>query len=234
MRKEINRMSEVQILKVESREEMGKGAARAIRRAGRVPGVVYGNKQETDLISLDPAELKRNLHKTGFFATLFDLKMGNKTVRVLPKDVQLHPVTDIPLHADFMRISKNSKIHVNVPVQFINETQSPGIKRGGVLNIVLHQIELICSPENIPNVITIDLSGLEIGDSIHISKIKLDKNVIPAIADRDFTIATIAAPSALKGDAEADKATADQAAAASAASTAAPDAGTAKPAGEKK
>jgi len=119
-------------------------------------------------------------------------------------------------------------------VQFINETQSPGIKRGGVLNIVLHQVELICSPENIPNVITIDLSGLEIGDSIHISKIQLDKNVIPAIADRDFTIATIAAPSALKGDAEADKATADQAAAASAASAAAPDAGAAKPAGEKK
>ena len=226
-------MSEVKTLKLETRSGTGTGAARAVRRSGKVPGVVYGNNLDNDLIALDPGELRRNLQKTGFFATLFDLKIGSKTVRVLPKDVQLHPVSDLPLHADFMRISKDSKIHVNVPVQFTNELLSPGLKRGGVLNVVRHQIELICSPENIPNVIVVDLSGLEIGDSVHISKINLPANVVPAIADRDFTIATIAAPTAMKGDEEKEQAAA-QASAGDAAAPAADAAAPAKTTPEKK
>jgi large subunit ribosomal protein L25 len=212
-------MTEVHSLSVELRDRAGKGAARATRRAGRVPGVVYGNKEAATLISLEPRALVRELHKTGFFATLFDLKMGERSERVLPRDVQFDPVTDRPLHIDFLRVGAGTRVHVNVPVIFQNELASPGLKRGGVLNIVRHEIEFICAADSIPHSITIELTGLEIGDSVHISMVKLPEGVAPAITDRDFTIATIAPPTAQKLEAADAAAAAAAGEAATAAAT---------------
>jgi large subunit ribosomal protein L25 len=205
-------MAENPQLSVQLRERAGKGAARTVRRAGRVPGVIYGGKQEPILISLDPGELKRVLHRVGFFATLFDLKLDGGAHRVLPRDVQFDPVTDKPLHVDFLRVTGESKVVVQVPVEFINEPKSPGLKRGGVLNIVRHEIELRCAIDSIPQKITVDLDGLDIGDSIHISHVKLPENVQTTV-DRDFTVATIAAPSAVRAEALEAQAAAQAAAA---------------------
>ena len=224
-------MSELHSLEAMPRARAGKGAARQTRRDGRVPGVIYGNKQDPVMISLDPKALTRELHKSGFFATLFDLQLDGAKHRVLPRDVQFDPVTDKPIHADFLRVSADTKVHVNVPVIFRNDVASPGIKRGGVLNIVRHEIELICAADKIPHELVFDLTGLDIGDSLHISAITLPEGVASAIADRDFTVATIVAPSAQKADVEADAAAAAPAAAEGAA--AAPAAGAA-PAAEKK
>jgi large subunit ribosomal protein L25 len=195
-------MSEVISLNVTPRERAGKGAARAVRRAGLVPAVVYGEKQPPALIALEPRALGRVLNKSGFFATLFDLEMDGKKHRVIPRDVQFDPVTDQPIHADFMRVGANTRLTVNVPVHFRNQEAAPGIKRGGVLNIVRHEIEVVCSPDNMPHSIDIDLTGLEIGDGIHISMVKLPDGVRPYITDRDFTIATVAAPSAVRMEAQ--------------------------------
>jgi large subunit ribosomal protein L25 len=237
-------MAETHPLSVQLRERAGKGAARTVRRAGRVPGVIYGGKQEPILISLDPAELKRALHRVGFFATLFDLKLDGSAHRVLPRDVQFDPVTDKPLHVDFMRVTGESKVVVQVPVEFINEPKSPGLKRGGVLNIVRHEIEVYCTVDNIPQLITVDLDGLDIGDSVHISAVKLPEGVRPTITTRDFTVAAVAAPSVMKSAEEEAAEAAAKAAAATAAAvpgeagaTAAPAAaaaGGAAPAAEKK
>jgi large subunit ribosomal protein L25 len=191
-------MTEVRSLGTEPRDRAGKGAARATRRAGRVPGVVYGNKEPAALVSLEPKALVRELHKTGFFATLFDLQIAGRTERVLPRDVQFDPVSDRPIHIDFLRVGAGTKVRVDVPVVFRNDLASPGLKRGGVLNIVRHEIALICAADSIPPLIEIDLTGLDIGDSIHISMVKLPDNVTPAITERDFTVATIAAPTAQK------------------------------------
>lgn len=223
-------MSELHQMTAQLRDRAGKGAARATRREGRVPGVIYGDKKSPILISLEPKEFEREIHKSGFFATLYDIKVGKGTERVIPRDLQLHPVTDRPLHVDFLRVSATSRINVFVPVIFENELQSPGIKRGGVLNIVRHEIEVLCAPDSIPQEIRIDLTGTQIGDSIHISSVSLPANVVPAIADRDFTIATIAAPSVQREVAEpaAEAATAP---AAAAGDKKAPEK---KPAGDKK
>ncbi|MCW8951546.1 MAG: 50S ribosomal protein L25/general stress protein Ctc, partial [Rhodospirillales bacterium] len=194
-------MSASATITAEIRERAGKGAARATRRAGRVPAVVYGNKKDPEMVSLNPIELHKLLHKPGFFSTVFDLDLSGKKQRVLARDLQLHPVTDFPLHVDFMRVSADMKVSVMIPVHFINEEDSPGIKRGGVLNIVRHEIEIESSPDNIPAEITIDLTGLEIGDGIHISNVSLPDGVEPTITDRDFTIATVAAPSSVKSEA---------------------------------
>jgi large subunit ribosomal protein L25 len=231
-------MSEVHSLGALPRARAGKGAARQTRRDGRVPGVIYGNKQDPVMISLEPKELLRELHKSGFFATLFDVALDGGKHRVLPRDVQFDPVTDRPIHVDFLRVSADTKVHVNVPVIFQNELASPGLKRGGVLNIVRHDIELVCAADRIPHELLVDLTGLDIGDSVHISAIKLPDGVAPAIADRDFTVATIVAPSAQKGEAEAAAAAPAEgeaaAAAAPAAGAAAPAAGAAAPAPGKK
>jgi large subunit ribosomal protein L25 len=186
----------------ERRERAGKGAARATRRAGRIPGVIYGNKQEPVLISIEPRHLQRELQKAGFFATLFDLELDGQRHRVLARDVQFDPVTDRPLHIDFLRVAADTKVNVEVPVVFINEELSPGLKRGGVLNVVRHEIELICAADQIPTSITVDLQGLEIGDTVHISTVKLPEGVTPAITDRDFTVASIAAPTVAPVEAE--------------------------------
>jgi len=215
-------MSTVETISAEARNRAGKGAARETRRAGRVPAVIYGDKKEPTLIALEPKALARLVGKKGFFATLLDIDIAGQKHRVLPRDVQFDPVTDVPLHADFQRVGKDSKIHVNVPVVVKNENAAPGLKRGGVLNIVRHEIEFICSPENIPSQIVVDITGLDIGGSIHISSVELPKGAMPAIKERDFTVVTIGAPSGLKAETEA--------AAAPAAGAAAPAAGAAAPA----
>ncbi len=201
-------MSDTIALPAEPRERAGKGAARAVRRAGRVPAVIYGDRKDPLTISLDPRDVDRELHRPGFFATLFDVEVGGKKHRVLPRDVQLDPVSDRTLHVDFLRVAQDTEVTVNVPVNFMNDEESPGLKRGGVLNIVRHEIEFSCRADAIPQQIEIDLTGLDIGDSVHISMIQLPEGVTPTITDRDFTIATVAAPSAVKAEAAEEQAAA--------------------------
>src|SRR4051812_39234155 len=216
-------MAAVESVSAELRDRAGKGAARESRRNGRVPAVIYGDKKEPTLISLDPKEIDRLIHKKTFYATLLDVDVKGDKHRVLPRDVQFDPVTDRTLHVDFQRIGKDAKVHVNVPVVFRNEAASPGIKRGGVLNIVPHEIEFICSPDAIPQAIEVDLTGLEIGGSIHIHAVKLPENAQLAVRERDFTIVSIGAPTGLK--AEQQEAAEKAAAAAAAPVAAAPAAG---------
>lgn len=194
-------MVEVIALAGEKRDSAGKGAARALRRDGRVPAIIYGGKQGELNISLNARELVREYSKGNFTSHIVDLTVGKDTVRVLPREVQLDPVTDVPTHVDFQRLVKGEEIHVKVKVRFIKADLSPGIKRGGILNIVRRYVEFICDVDHIPKFITVDLEGKRIGESIHISHIELPKGVRPAIGDRDFTIATIAGRSA-KDDAE--------------------------------
>jgi large subunit ribosomal protein L25 len=191
-------MAETNTLVGELRDRAGKGAARAARRAGRVPGVVYGNKQDPLLISVDPKLLERALHRPGFFTRLMDLQVGTDKHKVLPRDVQLDPVTDRPLHIDLLRVSEDSIIHVAVPVHFINQDKSPGLRRGGVLNIVRHEIDMAVRANAIPDHITVDLAGTDIGTSIHISMIQIPEGARVTITDRDFTVATVAAPTVEK------------------------------------
>jgi large subunit ribosomal protein L25 len=191
-------MSDLLTLSAETRDRAGKGASRAMRREGRVPAVVYGNKQEALAIHLEEKALIKAMANGHFMNTVVMIDGVGENVRTLPKDVQFHPVTDRPLHVDFLRIGEHTSVHVNVPVVFTNEEEAPGIKRGGVLNVVRHELELICDAAEIPDQIEISLAGLEVGASIHISSVTLPDGVKSAIDDRDFTIATIVAPSALK------------------------------------
>ncbi|HMP56363.1 MAG TPA: 50S ribosomal protein L25/general stress protein Ctc [Novosphingobium sp.] len=191
-------MSETLTLPAETRERAGKGASRALRREGRVPAVIYGNNEAPVAIHVEEKELRRQLGTGHFFNSIVEVEVAGQKVRTLPKDVAFHPVNDRPLHADFLRISKDHKVHVAVPVVFANEDASPGLKRGGVLNIVRHELELVCDPERIPDDIVIDVTGREVGDSIHISHVTLPEGSTSAITDRDFTIATIVAPSGLR------------------------------------
>ena len=199
-------MSDTLNLPAETRERAGKGASRALRREGRVPAVVYGGKEEPLAIHVEEKLLIKQLGTGHFLNSIVEIEVGGKKLRTLPKDVAFHPVTDRPLHADFLRLSKDSTVHVNVPVLFINEEDSPGLKRGGVLNIVRHELELICDADKMPEDIQIDVTGLDIGDSIHISSVTLPEGSASAITDRDFTIATIIAPSGLRSE-EGDNAT---------------------------
>ena len=191
-------MSDQLTLSAEARERAGKGASRALRREGRVPAVIYGNNEEPTTVHLEEKALMKALHTGHFMNSVVMVGVGGKDVRTLPKDVSFHPVTDRPLHVDFLRISEHAKVTVNVPVHFINELAAPGIKRGGVLNVVRHELELVCDAAEIPDEIAVDLTGFEVGDSIHISAVTLPKGVTSVISDRDYTIATIVAPSALK------------------------------------
>jgi large subunit ribosomal protein L25 len=193
-------MSDTLTLSAQTRERAGKGASRALRLEGRVPAVVYGNKQEPLSITVEEKALVKALSTGHFMNTVVMIDGVGSAVRTLPKDVQFHPVTDRPLHVDFLRIGEHSKVHVEVPVVFTDEEASPGLKRGGVLNVVRHELELVCDAAEIPSEVSISLSGLEVGDSIHISAVTLPQGAESAIEDRDFTIATIVAPSALKSD----------------------------------
>jgi large subunit ribosomal protein L25 len=197
-------MSDQLTLPAEARDRAGKGASRHLRREGRVPAVIYGEKQEALSIHVEEKLLTKMLHTGHFMNSVVMVDVGGKANRTLPKDVQFHPVSSRPIHVDFLRIGEHSKVHVNVPVRFDNEEASPGLKRGGVLNVVQHELELVCDAASIPNEIHIALDGLEIGDTIHISQVNLPEGVTPANADddRDFTVATIVAPSAMKAEEE--------------------------------
>jgi large subunit ribosomal protein L25 len=214
-------MSEIVNLDAQARPKGGKGPARAVRRAGSIPAVIYGAKEAPMLIAVPPKETTRELHRAGFFTRRMTITIDGKKHDVLPRDVQLHPVTDRPVHFDFLRITKDSIIEVMVPVVFLNETASPGLKRGGVLNIVRHEVGVRCKPDAIPEKLEFDLTGLEIGHSIHISAISLPDGVKPVIRDRDFTVATIAPPTVAR-DTEEAKPAADAAAAPAAGAAAAP------------
>ena len=187
-------MSDMLTLSAETRDRVGKGASRSLRREGRVPAVIYGNNQDPASIHVNERELMKLL-MTGHFMNSVVMVGGERT---LPKDVAFDVVSDRPIHVDFLRISEHAKVHVNVPIVFADEELAPGIKRGGVLNVVRHELELICDAAEIPSEITISLKGVEVGDSIHISNVTLPKGAVSAITDRDFTIATVVAPSALK------------------------------------
>jgi large subunit ribosomal protein L25 len=191
-------MSDALTLPAELRERAGKGASRELRRTGRVPAVIYGGKEEPTSIHIEERVLRRQLGTGHFMNSIVMVEIGGKPVRTIPKDVALHPVTDRPLHVDFLRLSKDAKITVQVPVVFANEEASPGLKKGGVLNVVRHELELVCESDKIPDEIVLDVTGLDIGDSIHISHVTLPDGSASAITDRDFTIATVVAPSAMK------------------------------------
>ena len=197
-------MSDTLNLSAEPKERGGKGAARAARRAGRIPAVIYGAKKDPVMITLGPLDVRREINKTGFFATLFDIDVGGKKERVLARDLQLHPVNDGPMHIDFLRVSAATEVTVQVPCSFINEEESPGLKRGGVLNVVRYEIELSCRADAIPQEIVIDLTGLDIGEGVHISMVDLPDGVTPTITDRDFTIATVAAPTLIQEEEETE------------------------------
>src|SRR6478672_6648877 len=193
-------MSEQLTLTAETRDRAGKGASRELRNSGRVPAVVYGANQEPLSIHVEEKVLAKMLSTGHFMNSVVMIDAGGKTTRTLPKDVQFHPVTSRPVHVDFLRIGEHSKVTVAIPVRFDNEEESPGLKRGGVLNVVQHELEIVCDAASIPNEIHIPLDGLEIGDSIHISAVKLPNGVTPANTEDDFTVATIVAPSAMKSE----------------------------------
>ena len=179
----------------EKRDRSGKGPARQLRREHKIPAIIYGGDKEPLRIAMPLKQVKLELSKNpSFFSTVFELDFGGEKLKVLPREAQLHPVSDDPLHVDFLRAEQGAVIHVDVPVRFVHEEQSPGLKRGGVLNIVRRSLELVCPADAIPGEILVDLAGREIGDSIHISHVALPQGVKSAITDRDFTICSIVPP----------------------------------------
>ena len=192
------------IFSAERRERSGKGPARQLRREHKIPAIIYGGDKEPLRIAMPLKEIKLELSKNPrFFSTVFELDFGGERLKVLPREAQLHPVSDDPLHVDFLRAEQGAVIHVDVPVRFVHEDQSPGLKRGGVLNIVRRTLELICPADAIPGEIVVDLAGREIGDSIHISYVALPEGVKPAISERDFTICSIVPPTVVTEQAAA-------------------------------
>ncbi len=208
-------MSDIIVLAAEQRERAGKGVARALRREGLVPAVIYGGKEAPEGISVNSREITKIFNTGRLLSTLIEIEVDGKKQRAIARDVQLHPVRDDILHADFLRLGKDAKIAVEVSVNFLNEETCPGLKMGGVLNVVRYTIELNCPADNIPESIDLDLADAQMNDSIHISEINLPDGVEPVITDRDFTIVTIAAPAALRSEAEEaeDAAEAEEAAA---------------------
>ncbi|MBO6797287.1 50S ribosomal protein L25/general stress protein Ctc [Maricaulis sp.] len=184
-------MSSNIVLTVDVREGTGTGAARAARREDLVPGVLYGGKLDPVAINLRGNEVRKALLTGNFISSMMELDHEGKRQQVIARDVQFHPVSDQVMHVDLFRVDEDTKINVEVAVRFVNESDSPGMKRGGVLNVVRHSVELVVPAGNIPDAIEADLTGLDIGDSVHISAIKLPDGAKPAIADRDFTVATL-------------------------------------------
>ena len=195
-------MSDQLTLPAEARQRAGKGASRALRRDGRVPAVIYGEKKEALSVHVEEKLLTKMLSTGHFMNSVIMVEVAGKANRTLPKDVQFHPVSSRPIHVDFVRIGEHAQVTVNIPVRFVEEEESPGLKRGGVLNVVRHELELICDAAKIPAEIVISLAGLEIGDAVHISHVNLPEGAKPTIDDRDFTVATIVAPSAMKAEEE--------------------------------
>ena len=198
-------MADIQSIGAQKRDPAGKGNARSLRGEGRVPAVIYGEKKDPESISIAINDITK-LYNTGrILSTLLDVDIDGKKHRVIARDVQLHPVRDTILHADFLRLGKGAKIAVEVPVRFLNEETCPGLKSGGVLNVVRYTVELNCPADNIPEDIELDLIEASMGDSLHISEVTLPDGCEPVISDRDFTIATIAAPAAIRSDAAEDE-----------------------------
>lgn len=186
----------------------GTGVARALRRQGMVPGVIYGDNKEPQMVAVDYKLLNQECHTLAFYSQVMTVSIGKAKQEVIAKDVQLHPVHDTPIHVDFQRINKDSKIHVSVPVSYINEEKAPGIKRGGTLNIIIHSLEIVCPPHSIPENLVVDLSGIEMGTSIPLDTLKLPTGAKAAHPDRDHILATIVAPSGAAEEAAAPAATA--------------------------
>ena len=184
-------------LDIISRDKTGKSNCKQLRNTGKIPAVLYGDKKEPAYIAIEYPKIVKELSKTGFFSTVFSLKLNKKAIKVLPREIQTDPLNDKPVHIDFLRVNDESKINISVPIIFINEDKSPGLQSGGVLNTVRREIDLICKINNIPEKLEADLTNLEVGSVIHMSDIKLQEDVIPQISDRDFTIATIAAPTVM-------------------------------------
>jgi large subunit ribosomal protein L25 len=189
-------MTESHVFQAQARAQAGTGTARAVRREGMVPGIIYGDSKEPQMISLNSRELEREFTSLAFFSRIYTIDTGKQKQQVIAKDVQLHPVTDAPLHIDFQRINKDSKVNVSVPVRYINEEKSPGIKRGGTLNVIVHSLEIVCSPLAIPQELTVDLAGLESGKSINLDVIALPEGAKAANAARDNVLATLVGASA--------------------------------------
>ena len=187
-------MASFTAINAEVRELAGKGAARATRRAGKIPAVIYGAKQEPSLIALDPREVMRELVRGGWRSRLFEVQVGGASQRALMREVQFHPVSDKPEHVDFQRLAAGEPIRVAVAVTFLNEAVSPGLKRGGVLNVVRHSVEVLCDPDQVPDHFEADLGALDINDNIRFSDLTGTEGARPTIADRDFVVATVAAP----------------------------------------
>jgi large subunit ribosomal protein L25 len=224
-------MAQANVIKASARSASGKGAARAVRRTGNVPAVVYGGDEgSTDTIQIDANDLFILIKRGRFLSTVFDIDVGGRKLKAIPRDVQLDPVKDFPLHVDFQRVGADNRVRVGVPVRFTNEALSPGLKRGGVLNIVRHEVEVWCPADKIPDHFEVDLTGLAIGRSVHISAVTLPEGVKPTIADRDFTIATIAGTGGKDEDETPAAAAAAPAGDAAKAAGAAPKAGGAAPA----
>ena len=205
-------MSDITVISANQRDRVGKGSARAARRAGMVPAVIYGNKQPALGIELEARVIRKIIHEPGIFSRLLKIAVGGEEITVLTRDIQFHPVSDEALHLDFLRVSENSTIAVAIAVEFINEDKCPGLRIGGTLNVVRHEVELNCPANNIPEKITIDLEGVKIGESIHISSIELPEGVSPTITDRDFTVATMQSPGGgVKNEDDEDEAAGEEA-----------------------
>ena len=182
-------------LDIISRDKTGKSNCKQLRNMGKIPAVIYGDKKEPAYIAVDYPKIVKELSRTSFFSTVFSLKLDKKKeIKVLPREIQTDPLNDKPIHIDFLRVNDESKINISVPIIFINEEKSPGLKSGGVLNVVRREVDLICKIKNIPEKLEANLTDLEVGSVIHMSDIKLEEDVVPQISDRDFTVATIAAP----------------------------------------
>ena len=197
--------------KAEARSQVGKGSARAVRRAGLVPAVIYGNKQPAVPITINANKWRQLMNKPGIFSQLINIEVNSEKYFVLPRDIQQHPVSEEAEHVDFLRVTKNATVAVGINVEFINEDKCTGLKLGGVLNVVRAQVELNCPAISIPEKITVDLEGLNVGHTIHISAIKLPEGCAPTITDRDFTVATVAAPRGGLGDSEEEDSTVEEA-----------------------
>ncbi len=198
-------MQEMKTIPAQKRTPRGKGGARQLRREGQLPAIIYGGKEEPLAVAISLEKIRRETKRAGFYTRLYDLEISGKAVRVLPQALDLHPVTDDPLHVDFLRVGTDTKVTVEIPVTFLNEEESPGLKRGGVLNIVRRVVGVTCPAGSIPEKFEFDLTGMEIGESLHISHTNLGEDVEPTIADRDFTVASIVAPSVLVSQAEEDE-----------------------------
>ncbi len=197
-------MSDALQLKAQARDRVGKGAARELRRQSMVPAVIYGDKKSPLAIALPQKEVTMAIHAGGFMTTILSIDVDGENHRVLPKDYQLHPVKDTPMHVDLLRVSRNTVVTVEVPVHFENEEICAGLKAGGVLNVVRHTVEVNCPADSIPENFVFDLEHFDVGDSINISNTQMPEGASPTITDRDFTIATIAAPAALRSDDASD------------------------------